>query len=423
MPHLEELPVPHHQQDGTFYCGPATAQMLLLHAGAGLIDQSDLDAEIQAHNSEPKWATAPDGLLFALNGFLPTSTSSTLSLFQLENVDAISRKIVWTIKHSSVGAAVLVRGGAHWVVVNGFETTAEPLGPDDTSYSIISFDINNPSPALTDHPPPPHGTNDGCGQGGTSGMMLDNISYSEWRSSYMLPVSGPSLWEGKYVAIGDTDPPPTISGTEFLDPRILDGELLATAAEAKDLAVAGLAKYGLPNRQSWQRLLGKTIPGEPLLVQRLDRRDSFYYIVPMKESPTVIPVLVLIDARFGNYLQSARVGMPGNALQGLNFDPQAALQILFGNMQLTGRPKRMRIRKEAYSLYPTLVWRPCRESMSPYIPFFMVTVGNRRLYIRVDGKIFTSLHTQDRGSLRHAPCSRREPGRSCSDSNFRGGGR
>src|SRR5262245_40049952 len=186
VPYPDELPVPHHQQDDTFYCGPATAQMLLLHAGAGLIGQDDLEAEITPHNGEAKWASSPAGLLYGLNSHLPTSTASTLALFQLDSVDSISRKIVWTVKHSRVGAAVLVRGAAHWVVVSGYETSAEPSGPGDTSYSINSFDVNNPSPALTDHPPPPHGPGDGCGGGGNTGMTIDHISYGEWSSSYML---------------------------------------------------------------------------------------------------------------------------------------------------------------------------------------------------------------------------------------------
>ena len=55
------------------------------------------------------------------------------------------------------------------------------------------------------------------------------------------------------------------------------------------------------------------------------------------------------------------------------------------------------MRKEALCLYPTLVWKPCRESLSPYWPFHMFTAGSHRLYIRVDGAVFTALHDTDRG--------------------------
>ena len=32
------------------------------------------------------------------------------------------------------------------------------------------------------------------------------------------------------------------------------------------------------------------------------------------------------------------------------------------------------------------------ESLSPYYPFHMIIIGDHRLYIRSDGKVFTELH-------------------------------
>ena len=52
---------------------------------------------------------------------------------------------------------------------------------------------------------------------------------------------------------------------------------------------------------------------------------------------------------------------------------------------------RVRARREAICIHPTFVWRPCLESLSPFYPIRMVTVGDHRLYIRVDGPVFTSL--------------------------------
>ena len=50
------------------------------------------------------------------------------------------------------------------------------------------------------------------------------------------------------------------------------------------------------------------------------------------------------------------------------------------------------MRPESYCLYPTLVWRPCLESLSPFVPFHMVTAGDYRIYVRLDGRIFATLH-------------------------------
>ena len=60
---------------------------------------------------------------------------------------------------------------------------------------------------------------------------------------------------------------------------------------------------------------------------------------------------------------------------------------------LGGRQGRLTVRPEAYSIYPTLVWRPSLESLSPFAPFHMLTVGDRRIFVRLDGRVFTSLQT------------------------------
>ncbi|GAG52073.1 unnamed protein product, partial [marine sediment metagenome] len=58
---------------------------------------------------------------------------------------------------------------------------------------------------------------------------------------------------------------------------------------------------------------------------------------------------------------------------------------------------RLLVRPEALCLYSTLVWKPCRESLSPLWPFYMLTVGDSQLYIRIDGRVFTHLHDGDHG--------------------------
>ena len=61
------------------------------------------------------------------------------------------------------------------------------------------------------------------------------------------------------------------------------------------------------------------------------------------------------------------------------------------------RAGRLTVRREAYCLYPTLVWRPCRESLSPFVPFHMVTAGSHRVYVRLDGRIFAGLRLYNPG--------------------------
>jgi hypothetical protein len=102
--------------------------------------------------------------------------------------------------------------------------------------------------------------------------------------------------------------------------------------------------------------------------------------------------MAIVDAVEGNYRQiaarpdatdDARFRVAGDAVLALCVNRRFELPDYAGSIL---------VREEAAGLHPALVWRPCVESLSPYLPFFMVTVGDHRLYVRLDGRIFTALH-------------------------------
>jgi hypothetical protein len=392
----KSLPVRYHQQDGTFYCGPACAQMVLHATGAGPFTQSDLEAEMPPP-FESGWSTTPDQLPPVLNANrLPTFPSS-YALFETNVKDTLARKIVWSIYQYDTPVIALVYGRAHWLVVNGFETSAEPTGPADLSYSINSFDLRNPT-KVPDSPPPPHSDTDLCGTGGEYGETVEDLLYAHWDYSFVSPVNPPSAWSGKYIAICDTDPPAPSIGAQPPPVERLPGDQIIPRNQAGELAIAGIKRHGLNKRGGWNEFLSGTSPGKPILVQRLDRRDTYYYIVPMTKK-RAIPALVCIDGRYGNYQQAARTSDPGgNALGDLNFDPKVALKTALSKPIDLGRQGKLQLRPEACVIYPMLVWRPCRESMSPYLPFFMIIAGNRRIYVSVDGRVLPQLHYRDGGN-------------------------
>jgi hypothetical protein len=377
--------------------------MVLAQIGAGLLDQDGLYTDNHNHSTiEPSWYTAPDGLQWTLNNRHPAAFTGWFALFALANEDAISRKIVWTIHHYQVAPVALVYGWQHWIVVRGYDASAAPTSSGDTTFSINAFNVNNPWPPVPTTPPlpppPPHSAGDGCGTGGTRGVADEHIAYPTWQSTYMTGVPE-GHWQGQFVAVCDPEPPADRVGKQPPPPPRLRGERMLPPQDAADRAVAGLKQYGLYDRDSWKKALAKTSPGEPVLVQRLDHLDSFYYIVPLLATRKSVPVLACVDGRFGDYLQAVALPERGaNALADVSFDSKPALQKILGQrIELGERLGRLLIRKEAFCLYPTLVWKPCRESLSPYYPFHMITVGNYRIYIRVDGQIFTELHDQDRG--------------------------
>jgi len=406
MPIQEDLAVQYHQQDIDYYCGAACAQMVLESIGAGLLDQDNLYADNNSHSTiEAGWASGPDGLTWTLNDRRPPGFTNWFVLFDLAGEDAISRKICWTIHHYEVAPVALVYGWQHWIVVRGFDASAAPTGSGDTSYTITAFDVNNPwppppsfyaPPTPPPAPPPPHNVGDGCGTGGDRGIANEHITYATWQADYMTGVPG-GHWIGKFIAVCDPEPPADRVGEQRPPVQRLPGDRLIDPTLASENALAGLRDFGLYERDAWKTALQGTRPGDPVLVERLDRLDSFYYIVPMIARRKRTPVAVSVDARFGNYRQAVALPEQGTSiLTGL--DQKTILErIVNQKIELGDRLGKVLIRPEAYCLHPTLVWKPCRESLSPFYPFHMITLGAHRIYIRIDGQIFTTLHDDIRG--------------------------
>jgi hypothetical protein len=402
MPVTEDLNVSYHQQDTDYYCGAACAQMVLDSIGAGLLNQDDLYNDNHTHSTtEGGWYSGPDGVTWTMNHLKPASFNNYFVLFTPTNEDSISRKIVWTIHHYKVAPIAMVYGSAHWIVVRGYTASAAPSNSADISYSISGFMVNNPwppvpswsNPALA--PPPPHSGADGCGGGGDRGIVDEHVSYTAWHDTYMTGVPG-GYWAGQYLAVCDPEPlPPRVGTAAFTGKRIQSDRLIA-GRQAVDLSLDGLKQYGLTELENYKAVLGRAKLGNAVLVQRLDHPDKYYYVVPASEGDTN-PLAVVLDGRTGEYLQSAvQRGGRGNVFH--TIDTKAVRERVVGRtLQLPGLLGRFTVRPEAFCQYPVLVWKPCRESLSPLYPFHLFTSGAYHVYVRVDGAIFTELHDTDRG--------------------------
>jgi hypothetical protein len=399
----ENLAVQCHQQDTDYYCGAACAQMVLETIGTGILDQDDLYADNHSHSTIDagvNWATGPDGLQWTMNDRRPPTFGNSFVLFALSDEEAISRKICWTIRHYQVAPIALVYGWAHWIVIRGYSTSAHPTSSSDNSYAINAFDVNNPWPPTPSFytpasaPPPPHAGADGCGTGGDRGVANEHITYATWQSTYMTGVPG-GYWNGKFVAVCDPEPPALPGGPRRPSARRRRGNTLLESDVAAELAVAGLRDYGLYERKDWGPALRRARAGRSLLVQRLDRPDSYYRLVPFRAKNRTVAV-ASVDGRWGDYLQAVLLPKVGGDL--FRIGPDDALKLVIGRRFDLGQDRgRLVVRKQALCMYPHLVWQPCRESLSPYYPFYMFTVGSHRLYVRVDGAVFASLTLDQKG--------------------------
>jgi hypothetical protein len=393
----ENLNVEYHQQDTDYYCGAACAQMVLNQIGAGLLSQDDLYNDNNTHNSPAEktegWYSGPTGLAWTMVARKPAAFINTFLIFSETSEESISRKIIWTIHHYQVAPIALVYGWDHWIVVKGYMATAAPASSDDISYAISAFFINNSLPQTpAGIVPPPHGSSDLCGSGGDRGIANQFITYGTWQSDYMTGVPAGS-WGGKFLAVCDPELPPRIPGERVHLNRVYDGERIIDKELAARHAMEGLQYYELAKLEFLEEILENIHPGEPRLVQRLDKFNEYYYIVPILGKDDNVRCLTSVDARFGNFREAV---FAKEVTKPLLFKPLTVEEIKYRlsklkRIELKEEHRILTLHIEAMCIYPSLVWKPCKQSLSPFLAFHLVTIGNHQLYIRVDGEIFTTL--------------------------------
>ncbi len=382
----------YHQQDTNYYCGAATAQMILDQIGAGLIDQTTLYNSNHSNNTHSGWATDPNGLATTLRNFRPAGFSNTFVVYKKATEIEGSEKIVYTLYKYGVATGTLVYGCGHWVAVLGVSTSVEPKA--GVTYSINGFWINNPWPPVPSFnnpllaPPPPHSGTDGCGSGGNRGISNEYVVYDpDWQDTYLTGCN----WCGSFGYISVCDPEIPKFGKLDIRRRMFwaKGDRMISIEEASKFALRGIEEHSLGRDKGFSKALDRAQPGKSMLVQRLDLPDSYYYIVPMIRDESVTAML-RVDGLRGNFRGARVLHEP---VKRPFVDGKEVLKKLIDRpIELGERRGKLVIRKEAYCLYPAMVWRPCAESRSPYYPFSMITVGNTQIYIGHDGTVYTELH-------------------------------
>jgi len=395
----EELSVGYHQQDTDYYCGAACAQMVLHTVGQGLISQDDLYSDNHSNTIEPSsWSTPPDGLQWTMNH---RQSTKYFALDSLDTEDAISRMLCWTIHHYTVAPIALVEDGNHWVVVHGYTASAAPTSSVDVSYTISSFDINDPwPPTPVPGPPPPHSDGDVCGSGGTRGVAATNVSYATWQSDYMTANTFGTQWLGKYVAVCDPDRPPAFGPRPLAHiDRPFNGERLISETLVREQFRPTLERSGLLAHPQWSRVLEGLHPADAVLVERLDRSNSYYWIVPAADMQGGLRAALRVDARYGTYQQAARLHHSSAEMFGFRKHEEVIEHLLSRRIELPNDGGRLVLHPQAVCVHPCLVWKPCRQSLSPFYPFRMVSIGALRLFVRIfDGAVFFEL-TANKGGI------------------------
>jgi len=399
MTWVKDLATPYHQQDTDYYCGAAVAQMILDSIGSGVLDQNTLYASNHAHSSGG-WYTSPDGLNYTLNAYMPAPpVFNSFFIVERGNTEPEgSANIVRTLYVYGVATGSLVYGCGHWVTVRGVITDVAPAS--GTTYAIQGFYINNPwpptpsfyTPALA--PPPPHADPDACGSGGSRGIANEYVTYSDWQSTYHTGCDVYGVGHAQFISVCDPRRPPFGTLRLVGQTRLAEGDRIITPRKALELAERGIVEHRLAEEGALAKALAKARASEAQLVQRLDRPDDFYYLVTLRRGKTAT-ALARVDALHGVF-QGAH-GLTDSRRPPIIGREEALKAARAAAIDLEDGVGRLRLREGLFCLYPTLVWRPCRESRSPYYPFYQITAGGSLLYVGYDGRVYAGLHNLGQG--------------------------
>jgi hypothetical protein len=161
-----------------------------------------------------------------------------------------------------------------------------------------------------------------------------------------------------------------------------DGQAQFLASDAaRDAARRGYMKQAWAFPPEYSRAMEHAKAGDPLLVERIDRKDSFYYIVPFERDGRAT-LLIIIDARTGDFKEAVPLKEPSHYP---SITKERATKILTDFLQ---DPK---AKEEINRVRPSLVWKPSEQSQSPYEPLWRFILEKGEWYIDQKGNVHQSI--------------------------------
>lgn len=413
-------------------CGAACAVTVLDAIRVAHPPQRELFGLIQAFPTrdngpnKENWASSPDGLTDALNQL--SRANHFFKLHGSKRQSVISKWMVWTKIKFGTPCIALIKSGIHWVVVYDHDFLPGTITP--TRFSEVQarnistlnyFDPFTESQIVSDY-----------------SFWLNNVQIAE----------DSGLWKDKFLAICDPDPfrrkinkktsmqikrnlatpskkdgslkqpsiitvpgtgkkpviqPPTMATPskgkkpeifkpkKAVSPGLPIGRIktagpdkgLIDISTAKSYSMWYLKNGGFYKPGKFIRMMKKPAPGMPVLVRHLDGND-FWYLVPFIESGNVVGGIMRIDAKKAKF-QDASFFVKTKKSNPIK---------RFTTTQITGLLVKEYGSSKAVlenKVEPILVWKPCEQSYTSFSPFYKVKMGNKTVYMRMDGEIFDKL--------------------------------
>ena len=355
------------------YCGPACAQMVLSTMGlCGLNPQVQILFKTSINFYKGPWLFgSPVGVACTINrynsgfpGAVPGPPSKEYRVARTPTPYEAVATVVNALHRHAAASVVMVYGSTHWVVVFGAEGQGDP---DGGSYSIDNLWVCNPGDAKF---------------GSDTIGVRQRIPYAQFLSEY-------------FDGCNDERTPNAVTMREFGDgcEFVIVTDSRAVPHGKLQLPVPEVPQFPVPPAidiaQKVLAVQGHSdgTPLTPYLVQRIDRPDEHYYLVPFVRDHTAD--IVRLDMH-GTYLGTALDVGDLSALPGHD-----------------GRALEAGVAHNNAAPAKTLVWAPSRESPSPYSPFFKSADAE---FVPVAGGLgFKKLHDRATGDAIAPPPDQATP--------------
>ena len=140
-----------------------------------------------------------------------------------------------------------------------------------------------------------------------------------------------------------------------------------------EAARRGIERFGLDKRPDVAAALSTGHVGELILVKRLDEPERGYYLVTWGDEQG-IRLIAEVDA---NTVELTSAVAAAQSQLMIDMTEARRLVLEKSSQEVLGEPQ--------------IVWHPCRESSSPYLPFYRFTTAEGMVFVRGDGALYTSL--------------------------------
>jgi len=287
-----DLNGPLYGQNTSYYCGAASAQMIMQDypnpADNACFTQAHIYGRIQVHKQDNGFYTDPDGLRDTLME-LNAPPAGGFSIFADTDAQQVMHSMLFWMAEREYVSAALINAGQHWVAVTGFETAADPRNGSTT---LNWIEYNDPSPQDF----APHDNPCTAADEGNEGGMARHVTGSSWFANEWNAgnVFG-TKWVGDFVAVVE---PPERRGKVVAELLSVSGEPISPE-EAIKRAVEEVEQRGLAQRRQFAFLREDLVVNRALLT---NPRQGGYYIVIFENPETrESPGAVLINAYTGDF--------------------------------------------------------------------------------------------------------------------------